>query len=269
MTDQDAGAGSEPGARTHSETRRPGDDAESRLAGSPLGEAVLLTILAIGVGNAFSIGVSAGLAAAGATLSPLGTVGVSVVSLQGIGMLGTALAYLSLRSRWDLLRLGWPSIRGLGLVLLAFLAATVLNIVRTIMMSQFGLIASTPVVGAGLDSGDAATALLVLTVVSFVVIAPIEELTFRGVIQGRLRDGYGPTTAIVVASVLFAGMHLPGLTGSLVGRVALTAGLFAVSLVFGWLYERTGTLVAPWLAHGLYNASLFALLYALVVIGAI
>ena len=269
MTDKDAGVRTEAGTQAHSEARRSDDGAGSWLAGSPLSEAVLLTILAVGVGNAFSIGVSAGLAASGAALSPLGTVGVSVVSLQGVGMLGTALAYLWFRGRWDLLRFDRPSLQAFGLVLIAFLAATVLNVVRTIVMSQFGLVASTPVIGAGLDSGDAATALLVLTVVSFVVIAPIEELTFRGVIQGRLRDGYGPTIAIIVASVLFAGMHLPGLTGSLTGRVALIAGLFAISLVFGWLYERTGTLVAPWLAHGLYNASLFALLYVLVMVGAV
>ncbi|PSP27117.1 CPBP family intramembrane metalloprotease, partial [Halobacteriales archaeon QH_2_65_14] len=37
--------------------------------------------------------------------------------------------------------------------------------------------------------------------------------------------------------------------------------LFVLSLVIGWLFEHTDTLVVPALVHGLYNAVLFLALY--------
>lgn len=239
------------------------------LLRSPYAEMVWITILAVGVGNALSYGIGVGYGAAGGgPVSPLVSIGVSVLSLQVVGMLGTALAYLCLRDRWSLLAIGWPSIRTVALILGGFVAAFVVNIVRTAIMVWLGLEASSPIVDAG-TGGDAAMVILVMTVLSFIVIAPIEELFFRGVIQGRLRETYGPSVAIITASLLFAGMHLPGLNGLLSGRLATVVGLFTISLVFGWLYERTENLVVPIVVHGLYNASLFAILFLLVSTGAL
>lgn len=239
------------------------------LLRSPYAEMVWLTILAVGIGNAFSYGIGVGYGAAGgAPVSPLVSTGISVLSLQVVGMLGTALVYLWLRDRWNLITVRWPSVRTVMLIAGGFVAAFIINIVRTVIMVGLGFEASSPIVEVG-TGGDAATALLLLTVASFLVIAPIEELLFRGVIQGSLREAYGPSVAIITASLLFAAMHLPGLGGLLSGRLATVAGIFVVSLVFGWLYERTGNLVVPTVVHGLYNASLFAILYILLSSGAL
>ena len=238
------------------------------LLSSPYAEMVGLAMLAVALGNAFSMGFGAGFAAVGAALDTLTAIGVSVLSLQVIGMLGTALGYLWLRNRWDLIRVRWPSVRMLVLIGAGVLAAFVLNIVRTVMMVTLELEASSPIVDAGTGT-DAATVLLVMTAVSFLIIAPIEEILFRGVIQGRLSEAYGSTVAIGTASALFALMHLPGLSGVLSGRLLTVGGLFTVSLVFGWLYERTENLVVPWAVHGLYNASLFGVLYVVVRSGAV
>lgn len=236
---------------------------------SAVAETVALWLFAVVLGNVVAAGFIAGFDAAGGSLGTLGSVGVSVASLQVVGMLGSALAYVRLRGRWDLVQFRRPTFGAVWLVVAGLFAAILLNLVRTAVMVALDLTAATPVVDAGTDASDPATALLVLTVLSFLVIAPIEELLFRGVIQGRLREEYGPAKAIGGASAMFALMHLPGLTGSLPGRLLTVAGLFAISLVFGWLYERTETLVIPWVVHGLYNASLFGLLYVLVSSGAL
>lgn len=244
-------------------------DDRSATGESAVSETVALWLFAVVLGNVVAAGFLAGFDAAGGRLGALGSVGVSVVSLQVVGMLGSVAVYFRIRDRWDLVRVRRPSLRTLGLVAVGFVAATALNLARTAVMVAFDLTAATPVVDAGTDAADPAAALLALTLLSFLVIAPIEELLFRGLIQGRLRESYGPVRAVLGASAMFALMHLPGLTGSLPGRLLTVAGLFAVSLVFGYLYERTGNLVVPWAVHGLYNASLFGVLYLLVSAGAL
>jgi len=59
--------------------------------------------------------------------------------------------------------------------------------------------------------------------------------------------------AIVVASFLFALIHLPGVTWHGL------PGLFVLSLILGWTYERTGNLYVPIVLHMAYNAANLAL----------
>lgn len=112
--------------------------------------------------------------------------------------------------------------------------------------------------------------LTVLAVVSAVVTAPAaEELLFRGVLLGWLhrvmsrpgdlefsdpeaaadfgsapsvRSGWMANGAV---SVLFASLHAP--------QWPAPVPLFLLSLVLGWLYLRTGRLVASWALHAAFN----------------
>lgn len=108
--------------------------------------------------------------------------------------------------------------------------------------------------------GEAATAdptfLVALAVLSLVLVAPAEELLFRGAIQGRLRERAGPVPAIATASLLFGSVHLANYSGSLPSVVAGALLIAAVGSIFGAVYERTGNLLVPILAHGCYNAVL-------------
>lgn len=63
-----------------------------------------------------------------------------------------------------------------------------------------------------------------LAVVLGAVVAPIEELLFRGAIQGRLRRAFGPTGAIVGASARFACVHVLNFTGPVGGGLAFARG---------------------------------------------
>ena len=90
----------------------------------------------------------------------------------------------------------------------------------------------------------------------------IEEVMYRGIIQESLRRlGVHAWMAIICTSGLFALMHLPALPPN--AHHALAA-LFVLSLFFGWLYERTGRLIAPVTLHAAFNAGnlLLASMYA-------
>jgi membrane protease YdiL (CAAX protease family) len=105
------------------------------------------------------------------------------------------------------------------------------------------------------------TLLLVLAGLSIVLVAPVEELLFRGVVQGRLRQTFGAPVAVGIASLLFASIHLLNLVTVGVGAVVMVAVIFVVGAVLGVAYERTDNLLVPVLVHGVYNTTLFVLTY--------
>ena len=79
-----------------------------------------------------------------------------------------------------------------------------------------------------------------------VMAALVEELLFRGAIQGHLlRKGMKPLHAILVSSAIFGVIHMNPI------QVAFA---FAIGLIFGWLYYRTGSLVPGIIGHFLNNS---------------
>lgn len=98
-----------------------------------------------------------------------------------------------------------------------------------------------------------------MVLVSIFVVGPAEELLFRGAVQGLLKRAWGTWPAILSASALFGSLHLfGGLSSSAVAYVLIA---FLLGTVLGVLYERTGNLVVPALAHGLFNALAFGVQY--------
>jgi membrane protease YdiL (CAAX protease family) len=85
-----------------------------------------------------------------------------------------------------------------------------------------------------------------------VVLAPVaEEFIFRGMLFPLARQLAGPKIAWIGVSLLFAVIHFDA---------AIFLPLFILALVFTWLYEKTGCLAAPVLAHSLFNAANLVLL---------
>ena len=100
---------------------------------------------------------------------------------------------------------------------------------------------------------------LYLIPVTILLVGPIEELVFRGIIQGLLRESLGTAPAIVAASLIFAGVHVGAYAGGGLGATLMfIAGLGAV---LGVLYERSRSVAAVAVVHGLFNALQFAGLY--------
>lgn len=81
--------------------------------------------------------------------------------------------------------------------------------------------------------------------VTFVLMAPAEELLYRGVIHGRLRGSFDVVPRVLVGAGLFGLLHL-FLSGGVPSLV--TTSLTGLALAVA--YERTDTLVVPVGMHG-------------------
>ena len=71
-----------------------------------------------------------------------------------------------------------------------------------------------------------------------------EELLFRGYVQTRLVQRWGPRVGVVTA-LLFGALHLDPVQSTFA---------FAIGLVLGWLTERTGSIRPAMAAHALNNS---------------
>jgi hypothetical protein len=182
------------------------------------------------------------------------------IAIQGVAFLGGSLAFLAATDRWDLLKVDRPSLRELGLVVVGY---------ALLLGSFFGVSSLYGALGVSTaESGIVAagranpTLLLYLIPLSVVLVGPGEELFYRGLVQGWLRESFGPAGAVAVASVLFAAIHVPGYLGQPPVAVVATVAIVAFLAVYlGALYEYTGNLFVPALVHGLYNATQFLLVY--------
>lgn len=102
-------------------------------------------------------------------------------------------------------------------------------------------------------------ALALSTIVFF---APfIEELIFRGFLQSFIRQHLGSKQAIAVTSILFALFHYSPEQG--LANITIVGSLCTLSLFIGFIYEKRGSLVAPMMLHGLFNAMSVMHLYFL------
>ena len=87
----------------------------------------------------------------------------------------------------------------------------------------------------------------VFGIISITIMAPlVEELLFRGAIQGHmLRKGMKPLNAILIASAIFGIVHMNPI------QIPFA---FAIGLIFGWLYYRTGSVVPGIIGHFINNS---------------
>jgi len=81
-----------------------------------------------------------------------------------------------------------------------------------------------------------------------------EELLFRGLVQRDLTKALGWKWGLILASLLFAVMHL---TWRSVPELIF---VFFAGLLFGYLYYRTKSLVMPIVIHGIGNVMLVAVM---------
>ncbi len=185
-------------------------------------------------------------------------VGITVVSQLGFLLL--AFIYIKWRnmfvpfdvpSKSDLLYIGG------GIIITLTTALTL-----TQLLSYFHLM---PDSGIGEIGETNPMFLLALAVLSVILIAPSEELLFRGAIQGRLRERFGPFASITTASLLFGSLHLLNYTGSIIPILLTTLVIVVIGAILGVLYERTENLLVPILIHSVYNFVLLVPSYFAVV----
>ena len=78
-----------------------------------------------------------------------------------------------------------------------------------------------------------------------------EESLFRGLLQPVLVQISRPLAGIVITSILFGALH---------GFDAFLP-IFALSMLLGWIRERTQSLAACWAVHALHNGGQLAILF--------
>jgi uncharacterized protein len=90
--------------------------------------------------------------------------------------------------------------------------------------------------------------------VAVVVVAPLaEELFFRGLLFGALRQFWGLWPALLVSGLAFSAVHL---------NLSVMVPYALIGIVFAWSYHRSGSLWTPIAAHAIVNGIAFTLTLA-------
>jgi len=94
--------------------------------------------------------------------------------------------------------------------------------------------------------------------------SPFQEFFFRGWLQTRLEAGLGRTGGLLLGTGLFLLWHYlapfastPGF-GYPLNTVAGFLGTMVSGLIFGYVFQRTRSILAPWLAHSMAHIAFAA-----------
>ena len=151
------------------------------------------------------------------------------------------------------------AVGGLGL---AYAAAA---LAHTFLVSLIGAWSDTVAIlrAIGSDDGRLANAgpgLAAIILLRACVLAPLtEELLFRGVLFGWLRQRLSATLTIAVTSIAFAAIH---------AYPAILPLAFVTGVALGWIRERSGSVAPTIVVHFVHNVLLVTFAYATVGWGA-
>ncbi len=227
-----------------------------RTAGRPLLTAIVAVLITIGgVLGSIILAIPVGIVSVFAATNPSEAVWfvVAATAAAELGYLVVGYGYVRFRNR----RIPLTGFSGTDtrVTLLGIVGALVVGVGLFALLAVIDLQPQTFYTNEGID-----TSIFIATAAVIVLVAPpAEEYLFRGVIQGRLRDAFGPAGAITGASLLFGAIHLPNYLGS--DPLAMIAGALVLTLVgavFGYVYERTDNLLVPIAVHTGYNLVLMA-----------
>lgn len=222
--------------------------------------AVLAIVFALLVASAITAP-GADLAASLGVVST-GTTGYQLLRtlLQFVGFAAAAAGYLTITGEWGLARISRPDAREAAIVVGGGVGLFAFQYGALFALGQVGL--STGQNQAVVPAGDPVTYYLAMIAVSLAVVGPVEELLFRGVVQGTVRRAFDAVPAVLIASLLFGLIHLPSVSGTAAEQWAYVGVVFVLGSVLGALYERTDNVIVPGLVHGVYNAVTYAVLLA-------
>ncbi|QGN07378.1 CPBP family intramembrane metalloprotease [Halorhabdus sp. CBA1104] len=178
---------------------------------------------------------------------------------SGIGFVVLAGIYLW-RHDLDLsfLDVSLPSPRDLGYSLLGFFVLLGGLMVINLVIQSLDISTADHSVIQTVSENNSPEIFLMLVPLSFLVIAPAEEIFYRNIVQKSLYPRFTRLHAVLIASAIFALVHVPAyLTSGLAPLVTTLPILFVLALVLGESYRRTHNLVVPILVHGAFNAFQF------------
>ena len=193
---------------------------------------------------------------------------IASTAVAALAIVGILVAWLSTSHRsWHAI-LGFPPrgswVReiltsiGFGLVLYPVMVFVVGIVVSLILAVVSGEQVETPEqVGSDLSALGIA-----ITTVYALVIAPIhEELFFRGILFRGVRDRYGLIRGFVATGIGFALIHY--IEAEWQDALLLMGVMLFNGIALAWWYERRGTIVAPIVAHVVFNVIGLTLIFTL------
>jgi len=233
------------------------DDVDAKL--QHIGESILLIFGAFLVGVLGVSGLDPLVSILAETITSTNVSQIAYTVIQFSAMMGVVVWYARVIDTEQLIPLSRPTTKQVGIIV----AGTLLLLggmysLNWILQAIDLAPGANQAVLAG--AGDP-TYLLLMIPISILFVGPAEELLFRGAVQGRLRESWGVWPAIIVATVLFGLVHVLAVDGGLSDQLpyALVAAMLGIPL--GYLYEYTRNIVVPAVIHGVYNATLFGMLY--------
>lgn len=188
------------------------------------------------------------------SLLPFAIIGLLIA---GARQVPGGLRKVGLAPRRPLRDLGWAA----AVVPIAFILAGASGIITTELSAWAGYETS-PIGHEKLKElhEDETGELLMAVIIGAVILAPLmEEPVFRGLLQTCLLNLFGSRRwpALLITAALFSITHY------WVVPWQNLVPLFVLGLVFGYVYERTGSLLTPVLVHAGFNAINIAIVVAM------
>lgn len=103
----------------------------------------------------------------------------------------------------------------------------------------------------GMKSGEN---LSLLSILLFLLIAPAEEIFWRGYIQRSLSARFGKNTGLILATTAYTLVHIWSF------NFMLIMSALVVGFAWGWLYKKEANLVTLILSHAIWDVTIFILL---------
>lgn len=238
-----------------------GDNSSTRRAQSTaVIEVVVLTIGSVVAGIGAALGIAMVVQASGLP----STDAVQLLQSRAIqlGFLAVALVYLAVRVfPSNSISFRVPSRRGVAWIAAIPVLTAGAGFVLEPLLASINIVQ--PPASSGMAIDDFGTRPLLWIVVFFgwfVFAAPAEELLFRGIIQGRLRQSFAAVPGILLAAVCFGLMHVPvAVLSTGMAPASAFVETFVGGAIFGIAYERTDNLLVPSVAHAILWTSGFFL----------
>ncbi|MDS0476312.1 type II CAAX endopeptidase family protein [Natrinema sp. 1APR25-10V2] len=185
-----------------------------------------------------------------------------LLTLNFVGFVLAGAIYLAVTERGrSYVDLRLPTKRGWLYIIAGVLGSFVFYVLVSLVVQLLSLPSAENTVTSYI--GDDQTMILVMIGIVFFFNAPAEEFLFRNIVQKRLYDAFSRGQAVVIASAIFALIHVVSyaVSQSLLATVVPVVVVFGGSLIFGYLYAKTDNLFVPIAAHAAFNAIQFGILY--------
>ena len=96
--------------------------------------------------------------------------------------------------------------------------------------------------------------LLLVRIILSISVAFNEELIFRVLLQGNMKEDRNPIIKILISSAIFGACHLTHFLSTFdPGELMIVGYTFGIGFAVGMIYEFTGSFSVTFLFHGLYN----------------